>query len=188
MEYSQFCEHAVKKKLSGSAIALRVAIVAVGSLILLCAFMVGLVWKKPLPALAVAALIVIPIAVLLWRRTVVELEYSMTGGVLTFSRIYAKSARQIVFELNLEEIKAAFPYGGDDGTRRLAQYAPTVEHFALASDNASDNEGKELFCCIFDDDDGKTNAFYFELTDNAYRLLRLYAGGVTAKRERPASR
>ena len=187
MEHSQFCEHAVKKKLSGGMIALRVAIAAVGSVILLLAFLLGLVWKYPLPVTVVTLLIELPIAILLWRRTSVELEYSMTGGVLVFSEIYAKSARRIVFEKSLGEIKAAFPYGGEQGSRRLAEFAPETEYFALSSNNAADNEGKEIFCCIFENG-GRTSAFYFELTDTAYRFLRLYAGSVTAKRERPAHR
>lgn len=187
MEHSQFCEHAVKKKLDGTALALRILIISVCTVVLLFALMLGLVWENPLPTLVVAALVTVPLGILFWRRTIIELEYSMTGGVLVFSRIYAKSARRIVFEKSLGEIKAAFPYGGEYGARRLFGYAPEIEHFALFSKNAEDNKDKEVFCCIFLDDEGKTNAFYFELTNNAYRFLKTYAGNVTAKRERPAS-
>ena len=185
MEHSQFCEHAVKKRLDGAAIALRALIIVFSAVILLAALMLGLVWGYPLPTVTATALVVVPIAILFWRRTVVELEYSMTGGTLVFSQIYAKSARRIVFEKSLGEIKAAFPYGGEYGMRRLSEYAPEIEHFALSSKNAEDNKDKEIFCCIFLDDEGKTNAFYFELTNNAYRFLKTYAGSVTAKREQP---
>ena len=188
MEQSQFCEHAVKKKLDGAAIALRILIITVCTVILLSALMLGLVWEYPIPTVIAAALVSVPIAILFWRRTALELEYSMTGGVLVFSRIYAKSARRIVFEKNLGEIKAAFPYGSEYGMRRLSEYAPEIEHFALSSINAEDNSGKEIFCCIFIDDAGRTNAFYFELTNNAYRFLKTYAGSATEKREPPTSR
>ena len=183
MEHSQFCEYAVKKKLDGGTIALRITIVTVGVAILFFSLLLGLVWENPLPTVAVTLLIEAPIIVLLLKRTSVELEYSMTGGTLVFSKIYAKSTRRIVFEKNLSDIRAAFPYGGEYGTRRLIEFAPEIEHFALPSKNTEDNANTEIFCCIFDDDEGKTNAFYFALTDTAYRFLKLYAGGVTAKRE-----
>ena len=184
MEYSQICEHTVKEKLGGAQIALRVGLVLLYAFILFAAMMLGLVWQALVPCLAVAVLIDIPLFLVTWRRTRVEYEYTMTGGILVFSRIYGGSVRKVVFELNMREIKAAFPYGNTDGMKTLSKHAPEKQYFALSSQNAEDNPGQEIWCCIFDGEDDKTAAFYFELTDNAYRFLKLYAGGAVAKRER----
>lgn len=186
MEYSQICEHTVKERIEGTQIALRIAFILLYVLIVFVAMMLGLVWQALVPAVTVAVLIDIPLFLVTWRRTCVEYEYSMTGGVLVFSRIYGGSTRRVVFELNMREIKAAFPYGSADGTRMLSKYAPEKQFFALSSQNADVNRGKEIWCCIFDSEDEKTAAFYFELTDNAYRFLKTYAGSATAKRERIA--
>ena len=185
MEHSQFCEHAVKKKLAGPQIAARVGLIALYVLLLFVSTMLGLVWGAVLPCAVVALLIDLAIHLLLWKRTQIEYEYAMTGGVLTFSRIYGKSARHVVFSVNMKELQAAFPYGSAAGERLLGEYAPEVQHFALATQNAEDNKEKEIWCCIFEDEDEKTVAFYFELTDNAYRFLKIYASGVTEKREPP---
>lgn len=185
MEHSQFCEHAVKQKLEGKQIAIRIALIALYAFILFAAVMLGLVWKSVLPCAVVAVLMDLSLHLLLWRRTKVEYEYSMTGGVLVFSRIYGGSARKVVFEISLREIEAAFPYEGETAQKLLEEYAPEVQYFALATQNAAENRGKEIWCCIFetDDEESKTVAFYFELTDNAYKFLRAYAGNVTANRK-----
>ncbi|MBR2908416.1 MAG: hypothetical protein IKC26_11110 [Clostridia bacterium] len=184
MEYSQICEHTVKQKLGGAQIALRIVFILLYTFILFVSTMLGLVWQALVPAITVAVLIDIPLFLVTWRKTRVEYEYTMTGGVLVFSRIYGGSARRVVFEQDMREIKAAFPYGSTDSTRILSKYAPEKQYFALSSQNADENRGKEIWCCIFEEEDEKTAAFYFELTDNAYRFLRTYAGSTTAKRDR----
>ena len=183
MEHSQFCEHSVRQRIEGKWIAKRVGLILLYAFLPLLFTLVGLAQKNFLPFLVVALLIDLPLYLVTWRRTRVEYEYSMTGGLLVFSLVYGGSARKTVFEQELRSIEAAFPYGSEKGQKRLTDYAPEVQYFALATQSEEENAGKEIWCCLFENDDGKHAAFYFELTDTAYRFLRLYAGTVTAPRQ-----
>lgn len=182
MEHSQFCEHSVKQKTEGKLIVKRALLVALYVFIPLLFTFIGLAQKNFLPYLAVALLIDLPTVLVTWRRTRIEYEYSMTGGLLVFSIVYGGSARKTVFEQDLRSIAAAFPYGSEEGRKRLGEYAPEVQHFALATQSEEENAEKEIWCCLFESDEGKRTAFYFELTDTAYRFLRLYANAATAPR------
>ena len=183
MEITQFCEHAVKQKTEGKWIAKRVGLIVIYSFILLFAALLGLLYQNILPFLVVAALIEIGLIPLTWRRTVVEYEYAMTGGILTFSHIYGGSGHREIFSVELRSIEAAFPYRSETGMKRLNEYAPEKQYFALASENEEENRNKEIWCCLFENEDGKRSAFYFELTDTAYRFLRMYANSATASRK-----
>lgn len=184
MEITQFCEHAVKQKTEGKWIAKRVGLIGLYTFILLVAALLGLLYKNILPFVVVAGLIECAIVPLTWRRTVLEYEYSMTGGVLTFTHIYGGSGHKHIFSVDLRSIEAAFPYRSEMGMKRLNEYTPEKQYFALASENEEENRDKEIWCCLFEDEDGKKTAFYFELTDTAYRFLKMYANSVTAVRRK----
>ena len=184
MESTRICEHSVKQKIEGKWIAMRAGLIALYLFLPLLFTFTGLVQKNFLPFLVVSLLVDLPIIFLTWRKTVLEYEYSMTGGVLTFSRIYGGTSRSIVFEIGMDAVKAAFPYGSEAGRKRLTEYAPEVQYFALATQDEESNAQTEIWCCLFEGEDGKHTAFYFELTDTAYKFLRSYAGGVTSPRAR----
>ena len=182
MDNSQICEHSVKQKLEGKWILRRVLLIALYVFIGLVAALLGLIFKNPIPFIVVGGILIFALHLLLWRMTKLEYEYSMTGGELVFSRIYGGAARRIVFRQNLNEIDAAFPYKSEKGTKRMNEYAPEVQYFALSTQDEEENAGKEIWCCLFENDEGKRSAFFFELTDKAYRMLRFYASAATAAR------
>ena len=162
---------------------MRVGLVALYVFIPLLAAFLGPIFKGLVPFLAVGLLLDLAVFLLTWRRTRVEYEYAMTGGILTFSEIYGGSTRKPIFEKSLKSITAAFPYGSERGMKQLEGYAPEKQYYALASRDAEVNKDKEIWCCLFENEDGERSAFYFELTDVAYRYLRSYANAVTAQRQ-----
>lgn len=172
----------MRQRIEGKWVLYRVLLIALYVFIPLLAAFLGPIFHNILPFLVVGLLIDLPVVLLTWRRTRVEYEYGMTGGLLIFSEIYGGTARKTVFEVGLRSITAAFPYNTEKGQKTLSDYAPEVEHYALATTDEERNRDKEIWCCLFENDDGKRTAFYFELTDTAYRYLRSYANAATAAR------
>lgn len=162
----------------------RVLLVAGYVLLPLVAALVGLAAKNFLPFVAVAGLLDIPFVLLTFRRTKLEYEYAMTGGLLTFSYIYGGATRRLIFETALSDLRAAFPYASPTAGKRIGDYAPEVQYFALETQDAAENANKEIWCCLFENEGGKRAAFYFELTDAAYRCLRTYATAATDPRKK----
>lgn len=174
----------MKQRIEGKWIAIRIALIALYLFIPLLFTFTGLVQKNFLPFLVVSLLVDLPLILFTWKKTVVEYEYSMTSGILTFSHVYGGSSGRVIFEIGMDAIKAAFPYQSEQGKRRLSEYAPERQYFALETTDEAYNKEKEIWCCLFETEDGTCAAFYFELTDAAYQLLRLYAGSATAPRIR----
>ena len=79
-------------------------------------------------ALLVPAAVLI-IAIIIWKYTQVEYEYSFTAGVFTFSKIYGKSSRKTVFEEELRNLTRVVSYekaevpNGD----KLIRTTPTLD-------------------------------------------------------------
>lgn len=163
---------------------MRVGLVTLYVIVPLFAAFLGPIFKNLVPFVAVGLLIDVPIVLLTWRRTQVEYEYTMTGGTLVFSEIYGRASRRLIFEKSLKSIVAAFPYDSERGQKQLADYSPEEQYYALATRDGEMNRNKEIWCILFENEDGKRSAFYFELTDGAYRYLRSYANAVTAARLR----
>lgn len=176
------CEYSVRQRIEGKWVLIRAGLIALYIFIPLFAAFLGPIFKNLVAFAAVGILIDVPVVLLTWRRTRVEYEYAMTGGTLVFSEIYGGSTRKPIFETELKTISAAFPYDSEKGRRQLSDYAPEVQYYALSTTDEERNREKEIWCCLFLGEDGKRSAFYFELTDTAYRYLRSYANAQTAGR------
>lgn len=102
----QSYERVLKKKQTGLKAALIAAYAVIASFWFVIAIRVGLH-----PAMILLAPLSVVIAVLLtWKYTNVEYEYSFMAGTLTFSKIYGKSRRKTVIELDIRKLNAVFPY------------------------------------------------------------------------------
>ena len=182
MENSLICEYAVKQRLEGKWIIKRALWIALYVLIGLLSSVIGLLMQNVVPFAAVGAMIAFTVYSLTFRLTKVEYEYAMTGGLLVFSIIYGGSAKKTVFTKNLSSIEAAFPYKGEKAAEMLEKYAPEVQYFALSTTETDENDDREVWCCLFENEDGKKAVFFFELCDKAYRCLKTYAPSATGKR------
>lgn len=182
MENSQICEYSVKQRIEGKWILKRGLLIALYVLIGLLSSVIGLLMQNVVPFAAIGMILAFTTYTLTWRLTKVEYEYAMTGGLLIFSIIYGGSAKRTVFTKNLASIEAAFAYKSEKAVKMLEKYAPEVQYFALSTTETDETDEREVWCCLFENEDGKKSVFFFELCDKAYRCLKTYAPSATGKR------
>ncbi|MBE6536216.1 MAG: hypothetical protein E7677_06340 [Ruminococcaceae bacterium] len=103
-------------------------------IILYCLMVCGWFVLALISAMNLALALLVPAAILLvaiiiWKYSQVEYEYSFTAGIFSFSKIYGKSSRKTVFEEELKNLvrvvsyeKAEVPKGD-----KLIQAIPTIE-------------------------------------------------------------
>ncbi len=123
--------------------------------------------------------IVIPIAFLgvflyFWKLFDLELEYSMTSGVMTFSRIWGSRRRKGVLSLIIKDFREVAPVDPETPARLRARGVEKTYLFA------SSMKAEDLYVAVFDDG-GTPAAVYFEATERALKILRYYNPGTVLK-------
>ena len=93
------------------------------------------------------------IALLTWKYTSVEYEYSFTAGVFTFSKIYSASKRKCVFEGDLRALESVFLYDAHKLERIEAKVINAIPDGSSATPCvAVFVESDKRSCVVFDCD------------------------------------
>ncbi len=157
----QSYERVLKKKQTGLKVALIALYAVVAGVWLVLAVRVGLH-----PAMILLAPLSVVIAVLLtWRYTNVEYEYSFMAGTLTFSKIYGKSRRKTLLEVDIKSLSSVFPYNErtaskiSDGKRVNGIPSSTSENPCVCAFE-DENENKVYFVLDCDEQSAKIFKFF----------------------------
>ena len=110
-----------------------------------------------------------------WRRFIdIEYEYSITSGVVTFSKIYGNRSRKTFMEAKLKNAIAIAPLNDRIQKSRLDEYQPEIVYSALSSPDAEDG-----YFMIYESEDGHACAFLFEATAQTLKICRFYNPSAT---------
>lgn len=113
--------------------------------------------------------------VLTWRRFIdVEYEYSITSGVVTFSKIYGNRSRKTFMEAKLKNAITIAPLNDKLQKSKLDAYEPEIVYSALSSPDAEDG-----YFMIYESEDGHACAFLFEATAQTLKICRFYNPSAT---------
>jgi len=107
-----FVEELVRRKRFASEVVIRILIVIVAIILILAAF----IFLRPFSP--VITTLVVVVAWLGSRYTVVEYEYSFVNGELDIDQILGKRRRKNVLSVNCKTIKTFEQYKGDEFDRR----------------------------------------------------------------------
>ncbi len=179
-EFSTY-EFTVHQKTEGKWLLARI-----GMLLLYVAFVGGwLIFGFSL-SLFVPLLALIPVSTwilvyITWRYVSVEYEYSITGGELTFSKIYGGRSRRKVMTLKLRDAVRIAPLEDEGEAAKATAWHPEREFSAISSLRAPD-----IYFILFEYAfrEGKKQRtrraiFYFEATARALQIARFYNTSAT---------
>ena len=139
----------------------RITVIAVPIVIALVLLLVKLY------ALAVIPLAFLGVILYFWKLFNVENEYSMTSGVMTFSRIYGGLKRKKVLEFTIRECKEIAPRTPESDAGLEGRGVEKV--YMMASHSTAPDQYYALV-----DVEGKTCVVYFEATEKTIKILRYY--------------
>lgn len=167
MNENQTYEFVVAEKAEGSRKLKK--ILARGGMLAAIAFLV-ILFTLVFPALAPLA--VLPLAFLglvlyFWKYFNVDLEYSMTSGYITFTRIYGSKTKKKVLDLCIKDMQAIAPVTDNTSSELNAKGVEKSYMFA------SHSTANDMYYAIFEKD-GQKCVVYFEATQRALQIFRFY--------------
>ena len=106
----QYYERVIKAARKSKKLAPRLWMIGLYALILGAFLIIAVRVGVSASLLMLIPFSLLTIALLTWKYTSVEFEYSFTAGTFTFSKIYSGSKRKCVFEGDLRELESVFIY------------------------------------------------------------------------------
>ena len=117
--------------------------------------------------LAVLPLCLLGVVLYFWKIFNCELEYSMTSGIMTFSRIYGGLKRKKVLELTIKDFRGIAPRTAESDAKLKAQGVSKTYMFA------SHSTAEDQYYATFEEN-GILCVVYFEATEKTLKILRYY--------------
>ncbi len=179
-EFSTY-EFAVKQRIEG-----KWRLARIGMLFFYVAFVGAWLTFGFTLSLFVPLLALIPISTWIlvfftWRYVSVEYEYSITGGELTFSKIFGGRSRRTVMTMKLRDAVRIAPLADEAEAARATAYHPEREFSAISSLYAPDIYFILFEYHFFEGKKQRTRRaiFYFEATAKALQICRFYNASAT---------
>ena len=142
------------KRKSRGGIGILAAVLCVASLLGVWIY-VSLALKLNPTWVALVPILLITIVFILRKYSQVEYEYSFTSGYFTYSKIYGKSRRKAVCEIDIRTVTEVIPYD-QNTSKRLTNASSVIK--ALPEGNAQNpcvcvfEEKEQIIYLIFDCD------------------------------------
>lgn len=119
------------------------------------------------PALAVFPLAMLGVVLYFWKLFNVELEYSMTSGNITFTRVYGGVRKKKVLDLAIKDMHEIAPV--EQHTAEDLRRKGIVKSYMFASHSSA----PDMYYAVFEQNGDKC-VVYFEATQKALQILRYY--------------
>jgi len=179
-------EFAVSQRKEGKWRLFRALLIAGYVLYALAILFIGMKYSIIAPLLAFIPLSLWVIVFITWRYVNVDYEYSITSGILTFTKIYGNRSRRKIFEMTLRDAVRIAPLEQEQEAARGTAYHPEREFVGVSSMYAPD-----IYFMLFELSDRKKRekrraVFYFEATAKMLSICRFYnpSGTVLTKTTR----
>ena len=177
-EFSTY-EFAVRQKLEGRWILARIGLIFFYVAYVLAWLIMGLQLRIIVPLLALIPITLWIIIFITWRYVSVEYEYSITSGVLTFSKVFGNRSRRKMLEITLKDAVRIAPLDNAEHSARATAWHPEREYSAISSLTAPD-----IYYILFEFEDLRQKEkrraiFYFEATAKALSVCRFYNPSAT---------
>ena len=121
-----------------------------------------------MPMLAVLPLGLLGVVLYFWKIFNCELEYSMTSGMMTFSRIYGGMKRKKVLDVIIKDFRECAPRTPESDAR-LKSRSDVTRFYSFSSHSTAQDQ----YYALFEQDDTLC-VVYFEATEKTLKILRYY--------------
>ncbi|MBQ8339573.1 MAG: hypothetical protein IJY16_03920 [Clostridia bacterium] len=172
-------EFVVRQKNEGKWLFARIGLIFLYVAYVVTLLSVGLLARIVVPLLALIPISLWILIFITWRYVSVEYEYSITSGVLTFTKIYGGRSRKRILELPLRDAVRIAPLDNSMEADRAQHYHPEREFSAISSLKAPD-----IYFILFELDaeknkDKRRAILYLEATQKALQIFRYYNASAT---------
>ena len=120
-----------------------------------------------MPMLAILPLCLLGLVLYFWKIFNCELEYTMTSGIMTFTRIYGGIRRKTILDVTIKDFRECAPRTAESDAKLKEQGIEKTYMFS------SHSTAIDQYYATFEEN-GKKCVVYFEATEKALKLLRYY--------------
>ena len=136
-----------------------------GLLAIVIGFFIACLAVKLYP-LAILPLSLLGLVLYFWKIFNCELEYSMTSGIMTFSRIHGSMKRKKALEVMIKDFREIAPRTPEADAALKARGAKI---YSFVSHSTAIDQYYATF-----DENGQSCVVYFEATEKTLKILRYY--------------
>lgn len=171
-EFSTY-EYVVAQKRTGKYLWRRIGMLALYVVYVIAFFTVGIFTRILVPCLALVPLTTWILWFFTWRYVCIDYEYSITSGILTFTKIFGNRTRRVICEFKLKDAAVIAPLNDKLQASKLDAFSPEITYSALSAPGAEDGY------FITYEQDGRACVFLFEATAQALKICRFYNPSAT---------
>ena len=171
MDINNF-EYAVMQKTVGKLKTRKTVILASYALFTVLYFTL-VFWSKLLPLGAVYPFLIYILVLATYRYVQIDNKYEIHSGTLIFTRKYGNSKPKTLCEFKLRDAELVAPLSQSEN--EISSLAPQKIFDARSAPDA-----ENAYVALYKDNDGKVCAFYFEVSDEACKVLKYYARNFRA--------
>lgn len=167
-------EYTVAQKSEGSYRWRKTGFIALYVIYILTFFSIGLMTAIFVPCMALIPVTTWMLIYFTWRYANIEYEYSITSGIITFTKIYGGRTKKVITEIKIKDALSIAPFSDRLEESRFEAYNAKFIYNALSSLRAED-----AYFLLFLNDKKEKCAFAFEATAQALKICKFYNPSAT---------
>jgi hypothetical protein len=172
-EFSTY-EYVVAQKSEGKYRWRKIGMILLYVFYVITFFTVGAATAILVPCIALIPVTTWILVFLTWRYVEIEYEYSITSGVLTFTKIYGGRTRKTVTEIKIKDASVIAPFSDRLQESRFEAFRASKVYSALSSLYAED-----AYFMLYVNEKNERCAFAFEATAQALKICKFYNPAAT---------
>lgn len=174
MNEFEMYEYVVKEKPSANLRLRKFLLLGLYVLLAVAMLSLAVVSRLGAPVVALTPFVLALLVFFTWRYTSVELEYSITSGCMTVSKIFGGRSRRELVSFYLRECTMIAPATDSEWKARAEQFHADETVSILSAPGAPD-----AYFAAFETKDGRRGLVYFEATQKALRICHFYNASAT---------
>ena len=171
-------DYSVAKKVEGKYRLYRILMV-LAYILFGGGYFVGMAIAHLYPIMAFTPLLIWILVFFTWRFVSIEYRYETVSGGIKFYTVYGGKKKKMMLDMRIKDFEEISPVDYDSKVRISSMKIDNSYNLAR-----SENDDTDKYFATFKDSDGKSCIVYFEVTEQALKILRFYNSNTTVSKTR----
>lgn len=176
-EFSTY-EYVVEQKTEGKYRWRKIGLIALYIVYVVTFFSIGVLTTILVPCIALIPVTTWMLIYFTWRYVNIEYEYSISSGVITFTKIYGSRTKKTITEIKIKDASLIAPFSDKLQESKFEAYGAKNVYNALSSLYAED-----AYFMLYVNEKKERCAFAFEATTQALKICKYYNSTATVVKQ-----
>lgn len=176
-EFSTY-EYVVEQKTEGKYRWRKIGLIALYIVYVVTFFSIGVLTTILVPCIALIPVTTWMLIYFTWRYVNIEYEYSISSGVITFTKIYGSRTKKTITEIKIKDASLIAPFSDKLQESKFEAYGAKNVYNALSSLYA-----ENAYFMLYVNEKKERCAFAFEATTQALKICKYYNSTATVVKQ-----